>query len=109
MFARFSLSVRQSGFRVRAISPILIVVGIPHLVCGCILGWWSVACIFGVTVTLTSDLVSKIIVPMYHFNFSHYRHKNKPSQNNVLNANLIGLREFICVVSVAQSVSAFGC
>ena len=31
-------------------------VGIPNLVCGCILGWWIVAYHFIVTVTLTSDL-----------------------------------------------------
>ena len=39
-------------------------VGIPNLVCGCILGWRSVAYHFWVTVTLTltSDLVFRIIV-----------------------------------------------
>ena len=31
-------------------------IGIPYLVCGCILGWWSVAYHLLVTVTLTSDL-----------------------------------------------------
>ena len=34
-------------------------VGIPNLVCECILGWQSVANHFQVTVTLTSDLVFK--------------------------------------------------
>ena len=37
-------------------------VGIPNLVCGYILGWRSVAYHFWVTVTLTSDLVFRIIV-----------------------------------------------
>ena len=39
-------------------------VGIPNLVCGCILGWQSVAYHFQVTVTLilTSDLVFRIIM-----------------------------------------------
>ena len=47
---------------VRCISPIFFEVGIPNLVCGCILGWPSVAYHFWVTVTLTSDLVFRIIV-----------------------------------------------
>ena len=34
----------------------------PNLVCICILGWRSVAYHFRVTVTLTSDLVFRIIV-----------------------------------------------
>ena len=57
-------SVRPSRFRVRSISPIFFEVGIPNLVCGYILGWWSVAYHFRVTVTLTltSDLVFIIIV-----------------------------------------------
>ena len=57
-------SVRPSRFRVRSISPIFFEVGIPNLVCGCILGWRSVAYYFQVTVTLTltSDLVFRIIV-----------------------------------------------
>ena len=37
-------------------------VGIPNLVCICILGWGSVTYHFRVTVTLTSDLVLMIIV-----------------------------------------------
>ena len=40
------------------ITSIFFEVGIPNLVCGCLLGWPSVAFHFGVTVTLTSDLVS---------------------------------------------------
>ena len=36
-----------------SISPTLFEVGITNLVCGCILGWWSVPCHFQVTVTLT--------------------------------------------------------
>ena len=57
-------SVRPSRFRVRSISPIFFVIGIPNLVCGYILGWRSVAYHFRVTVTLalTSDLVFRIIV-----------------------------------------------
>ena len=47
--------------RVRSISLILFEVGISNLVCGCILGWRSVAYQNWVTVTLnlTSDLVSR--------------------------------------------------
>ena len=37
-------------------------IGIPNLVCICILGWRSVIYHFRVTVTLTSDLVLRIIV-----------------------------------------------
>ena len=37
-------------------------VGIPNLVCGCILGWQSVAYHFPVTVSLTSDLDFRIIM-----------------------------------------------
>ena len=55
-------SVCLSRFRVRSISPIFFEVGIPNLVCGYILGWGSVAYHFRVTVTLTSDLVFRIIV-----------------------------------------------
>ena len=55
-------SVCPSRFRVWSISPIFFEVGIPNLVCGCILGWQSVAYHFWVTVTLTSDLVFRIIV-----------------------------------------------
>ena len=49
--------------RVRCISPKFFEVGIPNLVCGCILGW-RVAYHFMVTVTLTltSDLVFRIIM-----------------------------------------------
>ena len=56
--------------RVRCISPRFFEVGIPNLVCGYILGWQSVAYHFPVTVTLTSDLVFRIIVsgayPLYY-------------------------------------------
>ena len=58
-------NVRPSvPLRVRCISPIFFEVGIPNLMCGCILRWQSVAYHFRVTVTLTltSDLVFKIIV-----------------------------------------------
>ena len=55
-------SVCPSRFRVWSISPIFFEVGIPNLVCGCILGWRSVAYHFWVTLTLTSDLVFRIIV-----------------------------------------------
>ena len=59
-----ALSVRPSvPFPVRCISPIFFEVGIPNLVCGCILGWRSVPYHFRVTVTLTltSDLVFIVI------------------------------------------------
>ena len=65
-------SVRPSRFRVRSISPIFFEVGIPNLVCGYILGWRTVAYHFRVnlTLTLTSDLVLRIIVsgayPLYY-------------------------------------------
>ena len=57
-------SVRPSRFRILSISPIFFEVGIPNLMCGYILGWQSVAYHFQVTVTLTltSDLVLRIIV-----------------------------------------------
>ena len=41
---------------------LLFEIGIPNLVCICILGWQSVTYHFWVTVTLTSDLVLSIIV-----------------------------------------------
>ena len=44
------------------ISPIFFEIGIPNLVCKCILGCLSVTNYFWVTVTLTSDLVLRIIV-----------------------------------------------
>ena len=47
---------------VQCISPIFFEVGIPNLVCGCIMGWLSVAYHFRVTVTLTSDLVFRKIM-----------------------------------------------
>ena len=47
---------------VRSISLILFEIGIPILVCECILGWWSVLYYLWVTVTLTSDLVFRKIV-----------------------------------------------
>ena len=55
-------TVRPPSFRVWSISPIFFEVGIPNLVCGYILGWQGVAYHFRVTVTLTSDLVFRIIV-----------------------------------------------
>ena len=62
-----TMSVRPSvcpsvPLRVQCISPIFLEVGIPNLMCGCILGLRSVAYHFRVTVTLTSDLVFRIIV-----------------------------------------------
>ena len=48
--------------RVLCISPIFFEVGIPNLMCGCILGWRSVAYHFRITLTLTSDLVFRILV-----------------------------------------------
>ena len=49
---------------VQSLSLTFFEVGIPNLVCGCILGWQSVAYHFRVTVTLilTSDLVFRLIV-----------------------------------------------
>ena len=46
--------------RILSISLILLKVGIPNLVCGCIFGWGSVTYHF--RVTLTFDLVCRIIV-----------------------------------------------
>ena len=65
VFIVITMSIRPSvPLRVRCISPIFFEVGIPNLMCGCILGWGSVAYHFRVTVTLTltSDLVFRIIV-----------------------------------------------
>ena len=47
---------------VRCISPIFFEVWIPNLVFGCILGWRCMAYHFRVTVTLTFDLVFRLIV-----------------------------------------------
>ena len=56
-------NVRPSvPLRVLCIPPIFFEVGIPNLMCWCILGWRSVAYHFRVTVTLTSDLDLIIIV-----------------------------------------------
>ena len=59
-------TVRRSVFPLSSIVsgayPILFELGIPNLVCECILAWRSVAYHFGVTATLTSDLVSWVIV-----------------------------------------------
>ena len=65
VFIVVTMSVRPSvPLRVRCISPIFFEVGIPNLMCGCILGWRSVTYHLRVTVTLTltSDLVFRIIV-----------------------------------------------
>ena len=63
VFKVITMSIRPSvPLRVRWISPIFFEVGIPNSICGCILGWRSVAYHFPVTVTLTSDLVFRIIV-----------------------------------------------
>ena len=58
------LDLRRSfkNFCVQSISLILFEVGIPNLLCGVILGWQSVVFHFRVTVTLTSDLVFRIMV-----------------------------------------------
>ena len=50
------------NFCVRSISLIFFEVGIPNLVCICILAWWSLTYFFQANVTLTSDLVLIIIV-----------------------------------------------
>ena len=52
------------------ITSIFFEVGIPKLVCGCILRWPSVAYHFWVTVTLTSDPVFRII--MFEAFFLYY-------------------------------------
>ena len=52
------------------ISSIFFEVGIQKFVCGCFLGWPSVAYHFGVIVTLTSDLVFRII--MFEAFFLYY-------------------------------------
>ena len=49
-------------FGIRSIYLIFFEVGIPNLVCICILGWWSLTYYFRATVTLTSDIVLIIIV-----------------------------------------------
>ena len=60
------LDLRPSfkNYYVWSISLIFFEVGIPNLMCGCLLGWRSVTYHFRVTVTLnlTSDLVFRIIV-----------------------------------------------
>ena len=48
--------------RILVAEAILFGVGIPNLVCGCIFGWGYVAYRYGITVTLTYDLVSRIVV-----------------------------------------------
>ena len=57
-------------FRIWCISPIFFEVETPNLECACTLGWRIVVYNFWVTVILTSDLVSKIIVSwaylLYH-------------------------------------------
>ena len=59
----FNYTVRPSvPLCVRCISPIVFEVGITNLLYGYILEWRSVANHFWVTVTLTSDLVFRIIV-----------------------------------------------
>ena len=50
------------NFCVLSISLIFFELGIPNLVCGCILGKRSLMYHFWVTVTLTSDLVFRIIM-----------------------------------------------
>ena len=58
---------------VRSISLILFEIGIPNLVCECILGWLSVLCHLRVTVTLTSDLVLIIIIVSGAYLFYYLR------------------------------------
>ena len=58
----FIVITMSVSLRVQCISPIFFEIGIPNLMCGCILGWRSVAYHFRVTVPLTSDLVLRIIV-----------------------------------------------
>ena len=62
-FGRHIVIALSVLLRVRCISPIFFEVGIPNLVCGCILGWRSVAYHFRITVilALTSDLVFIVV------------------------------------------------
>ena len=61
VFIVITMSVRPSvPLCIRCISLIFFEVGIPNLMCGCILGWGSVA--YNFRVTVTSDLVFGIIV-----------------------------------------------
>ena len=53
----FDLWPSFKNYCVPSISLIFFKLGIPNLVCGCILGYRSVMYHFWVTVTLTSDLV----------------------------------------------------
>ena len=64
MKQRFTEHQTPSNHNVRPAScPVHIsYLGIPNLMCGCILGWRSVAYHFRVTVTLTSDLVFQSVV-----------------------------------------------
>ena len=50
---------------VRCISPIFFEAGIQNLMCGCILGWGSVAYHFRVTVTLTLLLTVKAVTLIF--------------------------------------------
>ena len=52
------------------ISPIFFEVGIQNVMCKCVLGWRSVTYHFCVTVTLTSDLVLRIILSGAYFLYS---------------------------------------
>ena len=53
-------------------------VGIPNLVCECIMGWRSVTYHFQVTVTLTSDLVFRIImVGAYLLHYLRYESQTR--------------------------------
>ena len=56
------LSPSFKNYCVQSISLIFFEVGIPNLVCACIMGWRSVTYHFQVTMTLTSDLVFRIIL-----------------------------------------------
>ena len=60
----FDLNLKPifKNYCVQSISLIFFEVGSPNLVCICILGWRSVTYHFQVTVTMTSDLVLRIIV-----------------------------------------------
>ena len=56
------LDVVFQKYHVQSISLIQLKVGIPNLVCGWNFGWLSVTYHFQVTLTLTSDLVCRIIL-----------------------------------------------
>ena len=81
-----------------SITSIFFGVGIPKLVYGCFFGLPSVAYLFGVTVTLTSDLVFRII--MFGAFFLYYMYLSKESQIWCVVASLDGRVSCISFVTL---------